>query len=99
METNLVCKNRTAAIAVLDAMADSLPKGTQRNALLAVRDWIGQNTQPEQGQTGLEELHRIFDGDEHDRAAREWRSKGGTPPNGARVRCLWSEKNQKWEPE
>jgi hypothetical protein len=99
METNLICKNRTAALATLDAMADSLPKGTQRNALLAVRIWVGQNTQPEQGKTGLEELRKIFEGDEYDHRGREWRSKGGPPPDKARTACLWDAESQKWEPE
>jgi hypothetical protein len=37
------CKNREAAISALETMAAAM-QGTQREALLSVRDWVVKNT-------------------------------------------------------
>jgi hypothetical protein len=41
-----VCKNREAAILIIDTITKAIPVGTQREALVAVRTWIVENTQP-----------------------------------------------------
>jgi hypothetical protein len=97
---NLICKSRAAAITALETLAADMGKGTKQAALRAVRDWVEQNTEPEQSQDEIRaELERIFKGDEHDRLGREWKDRGGLPPDGARASCLWDAKTQTWKPE
>jgi hypothetical protein len=63
MKTDFVCKNRAAAIAALDAVAESLPAGTQRQALAAIGAWIEKNTQPMPNwDKTLERLEEFFKG-------------------------------------
>jgi hypothetical protein len=60
---NLSCKSRDVAIAVLETLADTMPGGTQRDSLIAVKDWIIENFDdyiaPEEVQKRLD---RIYNG-------------------------------------
>ena len=110
MENSLVCKSRTAASAALETIADSLPRGmTQRNAILAVREWLIENSPPDFNDETMKRLQRIFEGDEADKLGLAWYNRGSkvrdgkleptTPAHGARVSCLWNARTKKWEPE
>jgi hypothetical protein len=109
METDLVCKNRAAAFAALDAMADSMPRGTQRTALLAVKKWMIDTIPPDFDDKVLARLKKIFEGDEADKLGREWYNRGSVEADGklvpteadhgARIFCLWNAETKRWEPE
>jgi hypothetical protein len=110
MDSNLVCKKRSSALSTLDTIAGVMPIGTQRDALLAVRNWINKKVQPEDSREELaERLRKIFEGDEADRLGREWYNRGSEdingelvpaePGHGARVYCLWNAESKRWEPE
>jgi hypothetical protein len=97
---DLICKSKSAALSALDTIAAGMGAGTQRAAILAVKEWIVENTQGEQSQDEIRaELRRIFEGDNSDRLAREWKARGGPPPHGARIKCLWNSETKEWEPE
>ena len=96
------CKTKGVALTALETIAETLPKGTQKDALLAVKAWISENaTDGYITEETKEKLRKIFDGDEHDRLAREWfgRNCKGEPAHGARAYCLWNAKTKKWERE
>ncbi|GHT89391.1 hypothetical protein FACS1894137_18530 [Spirochaetia bacterium] len=58
---NLSCKNREVAIAVLETLAGTTPGGTQRDSLIAVKDWIIENFDayiaPEEVQKRLDRIY------------------------------------------
>jgi hypothetical protein len=110
VETDFVCKNRTAALSVLDTMAINIPRGTRRAALLAVRAWLEENTFPEHTQEELEKsFARALAETDGQRKAREWREKGSEkhgdkwtpnaePEDGAETECCWNAETKRWEP-
>lgn len=103
METNLVCKNRTAALGVLDAMANNMPRGTQRAALLAVRQWMVENTPRDFDPETAQRMQRIFDEtfDEAAQKAITWEVHGGEPEHGTRIQVpfLFNADTKIWELE
>jgi hypothetical protein len=100
MKNDFTCKTRAAALSALEAIAENTPPGTQRLALLAVKGWIEENTQPERSWPEVTaKLKKIFEGDEHDQLGRAWSENGGVPAHGARVHCIWNSRTKKWEPE
>jgi hypothetical protein len=101
------CKSRDMALTVLDTIAASM-KGTQRQAVLAVKDWVRENTTTGYTQ---EELLRIFTSHpetEGQRKAREWWDRGSRkvggewvtpePEDGAEWTCVWNAETKRWEP-
>jgi hypothetical protein len=60
---DIVCKSKGAAVAALDTIAGSMPNGTQRDTLLAIKDWVNKNTSDtvtEITEAARERLDRIF---------------------------------------
>ena len=107
----LRCKNKAAAISVLDTLALVVEKGTPRDSLLAVRKWIVEEVSDGTiSEETMEMLARVFGGDEADKLGRAWLDsvENGDvpvepvppePAHGARVYCLWNSETKTWEPE
>jgi hypothetical protein len=101
---NLKCKSKGAAMSILDTLAAAEQKGTRREALLAVREWIAGTVtdcviKPETTAM-LEAVFGCAD-DEAERAGEAWDKSGrsGEPAHGARWECLWNGETKAWEPE
>jgi hypothetical protein len=109
-ENNFVCKTRTSALTALDTITGHMAAGIQKSALLAVKSWIEDNTQPEQSREEINALlAKFFEGDEADKLGRQWYNRGSVetggklvptePDHGARISCLWNAGTKRWEPE
>jgi hypothetical protein len=86
----------------LDTLAAAEQKGTQREALLAVREWIaGTVTDCVIKPETMALLEEVFGGDEAEHAGEAWDKSGraGEPAHGARFKCLWNGETKAWEPE
>jgi hypothetical protein len=60
---DIVCKSKGAAIAALDTIAGSMPNGTQRDTLLAIKVWVNKNMSDASfgiSEAAKERLDRIF---------------------------------------
>jgi hypothetical protein len=99
------CKSRDMALVALDTIATSM-NGTQRLAVLAVKEWVQENTTPRYIQ---EELLSILNAEtEGQRKAREWWNRGSQkadgewvtpePEDGAEWICVWKAETKRWEP-
>jgi hypothetical protein len=96
------------AFTVLDTLADSM-KGRQREAVLAVWDWMKDNIPPDFDPETIKRIQKLFEGDEAEKLGRAWYARGSKdvngklvptePDPGARIHCLWNGKTKKWEPE
>ncbi|MDR1240134.1 MAG: hypothetical protein LBK27_08460 [Treponema sp.] len=103
MTDSITCKSRASANAALETIAANLPRGTQRAAFLAVKDWINENYPKDFDEETRARLQRIYD-DTFDDAgwkAIEWQVHGGEPPSGTRaeVPFLFNAETKTWELE
>lgn len=102
------CTSKAMALTALDTIAASM-KGAQREAVLAVKAWVRENTSD--GLTGevREKLESIFNAEtEGQRKGREWYQRGSRkiggewvtpdPEDGAEWSCVWNAKAKRWEP-
>jgi hypothetical protein len=58
---NFKCKDKGMALAVLSTVAESM-KGTQREAILAVKSWLMESVPAPLGPETLQKLSDIFEG-------------------------------------
>jgi hypothetical protein len=79
-DNSIVCKSRAAALAGLETIAASMPRGTQRDALLAVRDWITENLPPDFDEKTIESIQKIFEGTEEQKKGRAWLDREKSDP-------------------
>jgi hypothetical protein len=108
--SELTCKSREAALATLGTIAESLPSGTQRQALAAVAEWIRDTVSSESAEERDKILRDIFFSEtEGERLGREWWNRGSRklqsgewantePADGALWKCRWNAKTKQWEP-
>jgi fructosamine-3-kinase len=105
MENNLVCKTRTAALVAIDTIAGNMYSGTQRDALLAVKMWIEDNTRSEQNQEEFEaKIAKLFKKTEAEQKGWDWYCRGSKkvngelvpaePEDGAEWKCAWNAKKK-----
>jgi hypothetical protein len=52
-----------------------MPKGTQRDALIAIRNWIEENMSPDFDDETRKRIQRIYEGTEEERKGWEWVNK------------------------
>jgi hypothetical protein len=101
-DDKLECKTGAAAAAVLDTLAGVL-KGTQRAALLAVKNWIGENMPKDFDEETAKRIQSIYDNtfDEAAQKAIKWQVHGGEPEHGTRaeVPFLFNAETKTWELE
>jgi hypothetical protein len=106
---NLACNSRGAAISALETLADILPRGTQREALIAVRNWIDKNTTPTRSPEEQQKwLDNILKKSEGEKKGWEWYERGSediggklvptTPEDGTEWTCRYNAKAKRWEP-
>jgi hypothetical protein len=71
--TGLICNGKAAAIGVLETFTQVLPRGTQKDAILAVINWIKETAS--EGFTTPEaeaRLKEIFEGSEWEKKGQAW---------------------------
>ena len=109
-----VCKSKGVALAALDTIAGTMPRGTQKDVLIAIKKWIDENVNdvylPEELQKKIE---KIFRGTEEEQKGRAWIDKEledpayvpgfphkmiHEPEHRAELVCRWNAKTKKWEP-
>ena len=112
--TETVCKSKSAALAALDVVAETMQKGTARDVLLAIKKWISENISdtllPEEVQ---QRIKLIFEGTAGEQKGRAWIQKElenssyipgyphktiTEPEDGAELSCVWSAERKAWEP-
>jgi hypothetical protein len=71
-DNGIICKSRAAASAALETIAASMPRGTQRDALLAVKNWIEENLPPDFDEETIKKIQRIYEGTEEQKKGRAW---------------------------
>jgi len=101
--SSVICNSRAAAIAALEAIASVFPRGTQKDALLAVVNWIIKNTPKDFDEETRARIQKIYD-DNFDEAARKaikWQVEGGEPEHGTRIEVpfLFNSDTKQWELE
>jgi hypothetical protein len=108
-DNSIICKSRAAAFAGLETMASSMPKGIQKDALTAIKNWLTENVPVPFGPETLQKLRDVFESEtEGERLGREWWDRGSRkvdgewvstePENGAQWTCVWNAKTKRWEP-
>jgi len=101
--SGIVCNSKAAATAALETIASTFPRGTQRDALIAVMNWIEENMPQEFTEETRARIQRIYD-ESFDEAARKaitWQVHGGEPEHGTRVQVpfLFNADTKTWELE
>jgi hypothetical protein len=104
MKNDLVCKNRAAALSSLDTMAAGMPQGMQRAALLAVKAWIEDNTQPSQSREEVNALlAKLFERTPGEQKGQDWHNRmiageAAEPEDGAEWKCAYNARKGQWFP-
>jgi hypothetical protein len=49
-----------------------MPRGTQRDVLVAIKDWIARNIRPPLDEATIARIKEIFEGDEWEQKGRAW---------------------------
>ena len=98
-----ICNDRQAAISILETIAGTFPRGTQRDALIAVVNWIEENMPQDFTEETRARIQSIYDEafDEAARKGNDWGVFGGEPQHGARVQVpyLFNAALKIWELE
>jgi hypothetical protein len=79
-DNSIVCKSRAAAFAGLETIADSMPRGTQRDALIAIKTWIEENLSPDFDGKTTERMQKIFEGTAEQKKGRAWLDREMSDP-------------------
>jgi hypothetical protein len=109
MDNNLTCVSREAAISTLETLIGIMPRGTQRDALSAVKIWIEEETTPnltdEETKKKLDSIFKRTNGEEK---GWEWYCRGSEiidgelvptePDDGAEWNCRYNAQAKRWEP-
>jgi len=70
--TETICKSKSAALAALDTIAGTMTRGTQKEALCAIKDWIEKNFPQDLNEETKEKIEKIWQGSEWEQAGRQW---------------------------
>jgi hypothetical protein len=99
--SGIVCNSKAAAAATaaLETIAGTFPKGTQRDAIIAVIIWIEENISPNFDEETRKRIQSIYD--EAAQKAIEWEVRGGEPKHGTRAQVpfLFNAETKTWELE
>jgi hypothetical protein len=108
MENNLACANGEAAIAVLETLIGTMPRGTQRNALIAVKTWIEEQPRLSLSEDERKRIMSIFEKTPGEQKGWDWYERGSEvingelvptiPDDGAEWNCRYNAKAKRWEP-
>jgi hypothetical protein len=63
-DNSIVCTSRAAAFAGLETIANSMARGTQRDSLIAIKDWIEETLPADFSEETRARLQKIFEGSE-----------------------------------
>jgi hypothetical protein len=80
-DNNIICKSRAAAFSGLETIAASMPRGTQRDALIAIKNWIEDNSPTDFNEKTIERLQKIFEGSEEQKKGRAWLERETSDPS------------------
>ena len=99
----IVCNSRKAATTALETIAGILPRGIQRDSILAVINWIIANHAPDFNEETKAKIQSIYDHtfDAAAQKAIKWQVHGGEPEHGTRaeVPFLFNAETKTWELE
>jgi hypothetical protein len=101
--SGIICNSKAAATAALETIAGTFSKGTQRDAIVAVINWIEENYPKDLDEEAKKRIMRVYEDlfDEGNQKALTWNAQGGEPPHGARVQVpyLFNADKKAWELE
>jgi len=102
-DNGVICTSKAAAITALETIAAYMPRGTQRDALIAIKSWISENTTPDFTEETRARIQKIYDDvfDDAGQKAIEWQVHGGEPKHGTRaeVPFIFNADTKTWELE
>jgi len=67
-----ICKSKSAALAALQTLADTMTKGTYKDVLLAISKWIDENVRDVLTPEEKAKMALIFQGTEGEQKGRAW---------------------------
>jgi hypothetical protein len=79
-DNSMICKSRAVAFAGLETIASSMPKGTQRDALLAIKNWMEENLPSDFDEKMIKRIKSIFEGTEEQKKGRAWLDRETSDP-------------------
>ncbi|MDR1252747.1 MAG: hypothetical protein LBK62_11385 [Treponema sp.] len=80
-DNSIICKSRAAAFAGLETMASGMPRGTQRDTLIAIKNWMEKNLPPEFDERTRARLREIFEGTGEQKKGRAWLEREMSDPS------------------
>jgi hypothetical protein len=80
-DNSIICKSRAAAFAGLETIASSMPRGMQKDALTAIKNWVQENLSPDFDEKTTEKLQKIFEGSEEQQKGRVWLEREMSDPS------------------
>jgi hypothetical protein len=80
-DNSIICKSRAAAFAGLETIANGMSGGTQRDALIAIKNWMEKNLFREFDEKTIERLQKIFEGTEEQKKGRAWLEREMNDPS------------------
>jgi hypothetical protein len=81
MDNSIICKSRAAAFEGLETIANGMPRGTQRDAIIAIRNWLEENIPSDFDEKTRERLQKIFEGSEEQQKGRAWLEREMSDPS------------------
>ena len=79
-DNKVVCSTRKAATTALETIAGILPRGIQRDSIIAVIEWINGNYPPDYTEETKQRILKIFEGTEWEQKGRAWIEKEMNDP-------------------
>ncbi|GHV77163.1 hypothetical protein AGMMS49942_19840 [Spirochaetia bacterium] len=105
---DLSCTSWEAAIAALETIAGTMPRGTQRETLIAVKTWIQEETPPTLSDEDRENIADFLKKTEGEEKGWDWYCRGSEVINGELVptepddeaewNCRYNAQAKRWEP-
>jgi len=99
----MICNSKTAAMGVLETIAGTFKRGTQKDAIIAVINWINENYPRDFDEETKNNIQRIYDEvfDDGGKNFINWQVHGGEPKHGtrAKVNFLFNAEKKIWELE
>jgi hypothetical protein len=80
-DNSIMCKSRAAAFAGLETIASSMPRGTQKDTLTAIKNWMQENLPPEFDEETKKALQKIFEGSEEHQKGLAWLERETSDPS------------------
>jgi hypothetical protein len=108
--SSVICRSRETALTALETLAEAMPRGLQKEAITAVRNWIEENTLPTRNAEEIQVLFQkyLYDKTPAEQKGEDWYWRGSKkindefvptePEDGAEWKCLYNAKTKRWEP-